>query len=71
MRSTQGLNTAPAVSQDIDMSQTTSTSLDAVSKKTASNDSLPSLIFVKENVCEDMNGQPREFLDEEDSSLTR
>lgn len=31
-----------------------------------------SLIVVKENTCEDnKDGTPREFLDEEDSSLTR
>jgi hypothetical protein len=31
-----------------------------------------SLIIVKENTCEDgPNGSPKEFLDEEDSSLTR
>lgn len=31
-----------------------------------------SLIVVKENTCEDnADGSPREFLDEEDSSLTR
>lgn len=31
-----------------------------------------SLIVVKENTCEDnADGTPREFLDEEDSSLTR
>ena len=31
-----------------------------------------SLIVVKENTCEDnQDGSPREFLDEEDSSLTR
>lgn len=40
-------------------------------RKTLREETTDSYIFVKENVCEDMNGQPREFLDEEDSSLTR
>jgi hypothetical protein len=29
------------------------------------------VIIIKENCCEDQNGEPHEFLDEEDSSLTR
>lgn len=38
----------------------------------ASDGGYDSLIFVKENVCEDgPDGKAVEFLDEEDSSLTR
>jgi protein N-terminal methyltransferase len=51
-------------------------SLDAEMKDASavlkSSEGYNSLIFVKENCCEDgPGGKPVEFLDEEDSSLTR
>ncbi|KAK4689470.1 hypothetical protein P7C73_g638, partial [Tremellales sp. Uapishka_1] len=43
-----------------------------MSTQTTPSDGYESLIFVKENVCEDgPDGKAAEFLDEEDSSLTR
>lgn len=58
--------------QNSDAPPTPITPSHPASAGSSASDTFTSLIFVKENVCEDLpDGRGREVFDEEDSSLTR